>query len=145
MEIQRRNIKFMTRGKLYWIIRHCNVYLTPVKKIIYKVKQRELWLVTHKKNNAKSVLREEMLLRGSRQALYSYLIGRLDSWQQNRKMLKDWDDVPYGAADCVSGHVTWENMVDYIKHSGSCSDDGGFTLYDDDDSTTIWVLKFLSA
>ena len=53
-------------------------------------------------------------------------------------MLKDWDDVPYGAADCVSGHVTWENMVDYIKHSGSCSDDGGFTLYDDDDSTTIW-------
>ena len=52
--------------------------------------------------------------------------------------LKDWDDVPYGAADCVSGHVTWENMVDYIKHSGSCSDDGGFTLYDDDDSTTIW-------
>lgn len=89
MEIQRRNIKFMTRGKLYWIIRHCNVYLTPVKKIIYKVKQRELWLVTHKKNNAKSVLREEMLLRGSRQALYSYLIGRLDSWQQNRKMLKE--------------------------------------------------------
>jgi len=49
-------------------------------------------------------------------------------------MLKDWDDVPYGAADCVSGHVTWENMVDYIKHSGSCDTGTGYILYDDDAS-----------
>ena len=51
---------------------------------------------------------------------------------------KDWDDVPYVDGDCVRDEPEWNDMVDYIKHSGSCADGGGYTLYDDDDSTTIW-------
>ena len=39
--------------------------------------------------------------------------------------LKQWWDVPYTAADCMKGHVTFNNMIDYIKHS-ACTD---FKIY----------------
>ena len=51
---------------------------------------------------------------------------------------KEWDDVPYNAGDCISDHSTWNDAVSYIKHKGSCSLGGGYTLYDDDDSSNIW-------
>jgi len=39
--------------------------------------------------------------------------------------LKNWDDIPFGADDCVRDHNEWNDMVEYIRHS-SCTD---FTIY----------------
>lgn len=39
--------------------------------------------------------------------------------------LKDWDDIPYIAGDCVRDFNEWNDMVAYIRHS-TCTD---FTIY----------------
>jgi hypothetical protein len=52
--------------------------------------------------------------------------------------LKDWDAIPFTAIDCVRDHNEWNDMVDYIKHSGSCANGDGYTLYDNDTSSNIW-------
>jgi len=115
MEVQRRNIKFMTRGRLYWIVRQANVYLSPVRKIIYQVKQRELWMFVYGKTHTRKIKKKIMLIRGSRQALYSYLLGRLDSWQQNRKMLEE-SAIDQGVSEIFRrlGEVIYERSVSDI-------------------------------
>ena len=45
--------------------------------------------------------------------------------------LKDWDDIPYADSDCLSNAATYNDMIEYIKHSASCD----FTIYDDEDSS----------
>ncbi len=35
----------------------------------------------------------------------------------------------FGAADCVSGHATWNDMTDYIKHSALYGFYNSFYMY----------------
>jgi len=40
-------------------------------------------------------------------------------------VLRDWDDIPYGVADCCRDHNEWNDMVTYIRHSACTT----FTIY----------------
>jgi hypothetical protein len=50
---------------------------------------------------------------------------------------KDWDNIPFGATDCIRDNTEWNNMVTYIKHSAASI----FTIYDDEDSSNQ-IFKF---
>jgi len=39
--------------------------------------------------------------------------------------LKDWDDIPFAANDCIRDHNEWNDMVTYIRHSACTT----FTIY----------------
>ena len=50
--------------------------------------------------------------------------------------LKKWDET-LSSGDCVDPYTEWNDMVTYIKRSGSCAG-GGHILYNDDDSSIEW-------